>query len=98
MPNELRVIFKEGYLVIVRLDSCWLMARRPRLAAPAIAQENITSPIIAGDVFAPARHVEIAPAAVTRARPRHHHRIAAVRQKMRARNSRMRRIEAPLHL
>ena len=98
MPNELRMVFKEGCLVMVRFAPRRLVARRPRFAAQAIAQENVTSPIIAGDVFAPARHIEIAPAAVTRARSRHHHRIAAVRQKMRARNSRMRRIEAPLHL
>ena len=81
--RELGAILVEGDVVAVRLDAARLKARRPHVAAVDIAQEDVGAPVVAGRILAPARDRQIAPAAVSRAGGRQHHRVAAVRQQMR---------------
>ena len=58
---------------------------------------NIRSPRIAGDILAPTRDGKIAPAAVARSGGGDHDGVAAVRQKMRARDAIVRRVEPAQH-
>ena len=94
---EFRTILGEGHLVAVGLDAARLIARGPHGAAFDVAQEEIAAAIVACRVFAPARDVESAPAAVARACIREHHGVAAIREQMRLRRGCVRR-EQTAHL
>ena len=81
-PGELGAILVEGDIVGVGLGAARLEAGRPDVAAADVAQEDVGAPVVAGGVLAPARHGQAAPAAVTGAGGRQHHRVAAVGQQM----------------
>ena len=63
-PDELRAILCERDFVAVRLDAPGLIAGRPNLTTAHVTQEDVTAPVVARAVLAPARHADIAPAAV----------------------------------
>ena len=95
-PNDLRAVLGERDRVAVRLAAPRLVAGRPGLAAVDVAKEHVRPPPVARDVLPPARDGEVAPAAVSRARRRQHHRVASVREQLRPRHRAVRRAEAPL--
>ena len=94
-PGELGAILGERDFVTVRFDAARLIARGPQLAALHVAQEHVGAPVVAGDVFAPARDRKIAPAAVSGTGARQHHCIPAVRKQMRLRRGAVRGAEPP---
>ena len=74
-------------LVAVGFASDRLVSGRPYLAVDHVAQVHITTPGIAGGVFAPPSHRDVAPAAVSGARRRQHDGIASVRQQVSTRRA-----------
>ena len=80
--RELGAILIESDIVVVGLAAARLKSSGPYVAAADVTQKNIRAPSVAGGVLAPTSHSQIAPAAVTRAGGREHHRIAAVREKL----------------
>ena len=80
--REFRAILVESDVVVVGLGAGRLKSSRPYVAAVDVAQKDIGAPVVTGGVLAPTSHSQTAPATVTRACSREHHRIAAVREKL----------------
>src|SRR5258706_4380922 len=74
------------------------MTGRPDFAATRVAEIDVAAPLIAGHVFLPTGDVEIAPAAVARTGAGQHNGVSAVRDQVRQRDARMRRLMAALNL
>ena len=72
---------KDGF-VMFRLLERRLMRGRPELTACHVAQITERSPVVAGDVFTPARDRQIFPAAASAPGVRDHHVVAPVRQQL----------------
>src|SRR5579872_3148725 len=62
-----------------------------------VTQKDVTAPAIAGGILPPARHVDIAPPAVTGARRGQHHGVSSIGKQMSARDRGMRGYESPEH-
>jgi hypothetical protein len=84
--NEFRAILGKGHLIGLRLDSGRLITRRPESLALNVSQVDITTRVVACGVFPPARHSDIAPAAVARTGAREHYGVAPIREQMRLRH------------
>ena len=76
---KLSPAFGKNCFVSFRSLECRLMGIGPERPARHIAQITECAPVIAGRVFAPARHRQVFPAAVAAACIRHHHVVMAVR-------------------
>ena len=75
----------ENRLVTVDRNAGWLIGRRPESTSADIAQITETAPMVAGGVFAPARHRHFAQAAVTTSSVAQHHVVAPIRQHLHCR-------------
>src|ERR1022692_1792448 len=95
--RNFNAILRKRHFVIVRSGAARLKARGPDSAVFDISQINIRPPRIAGDIFAPTRYGEIAPAAEPRSGGGDHNGVAAVRQKMTTRYPIVRRAEPAQH-
>src|SRR6202142_4077376 len=95
--RDFNALLRKRHFVIVRSGAARLKGRRPDRAVFDVSQINIGSPRIAGDVFAPTRYGEIAPAAEPRSGGGDHDGVAAVRQKMAPRDPIVRRAEPAQH-
>ena len=95
VPDELGAILGERDVVAVRLHAARLVAGGPHVPGLHVAQEDVAPPVVAGDVLAPARDAEIAPAAVPGAGARQHHRVPAVREQVHLRRGGVRGAEPP---
>ena len=94
--DELGMVFAEDDVCCVSAPPARDGCRRPtRLPALDIAQEDEGALVVAGGILAPARHRDVAPAAVAGAGGGQHHRIAAVRQQMRDRRGTVVPAQAP---
>src|SRR5712691_3435162 len=71
---ELSAILVERDAVFAGIDATRLESSRPYPAAVDVAQKDIGAPFVAGGVLEPASHSQVAPAAITRACGREHHR------------------------
>ena len=94
-PDDLRAVLRERHLVVVGLAPARLVAGRPALPAVGVAQQHVGAADVPRDVLPPPRDRQVAPAAVARARRRQHHRVAPVRQQVRARRRGVGRRESP---
>src|SRR6185437_3162158 len=74
-----------------------MVAGRPHLAGAHIAQIDVGAPSVAGRIFAPTGHSNVAPTAVTGPSRGYHDRITPIRKKLRTWNARMRVIVLPLN-
>ncbi|MNZ63373.1 hypothetical protein D3C78_815180 [compost metagenome] len=80
--QELGVMFLEEHFAAGHFRAARLQRRRPHRAALGIAQEDEAAPVVTRGVLAPARHGDVAPAAVARAGRGDHQRIAAIGQQL----------------
>ena len=92
---ELHPRLREDRLVPLRSLERRLVRGGPELAACRIADVAERAPVVAGAVFAPARHRDVLPAAVAAARIRDHHVVPAVRQQLHLRNGSVGGAEGP---
>src|ERR1700693_4501985 len=90
-------ILRKRDFITVRPGAARLITRGPHIAVFDISQIDIRPPRIAGNIFAPTRHGEIAPAAEPRSGSGDHDGVAAVRQKVAARDAIVRRAEPAQH-
>ncbi len=84
-PVKLGAVLEEGGGVLVGVDPGRLVGGRPYLSGLGIAQEDVGPPGVPGGILAPAGDRQAIAAAVARAGGGQHDRIAAVGQKVRAR-------------
>ena len=90
------MLLGEADLVAVGLHAARLVAGRPDGAGPRVPQEQVAAPGVARHVLAPARHGDVAPAAVAGSRGRDHDRVLPVREQVRPRCDVVRGAEATL--
>ena len=83
VPREGGVILGEDHFMAVGRHAQGLCRGGPDPAAVRVSQVDVGAPVVAGRVFAPAGHGQVAPAAVARARRGQHDGVAPVGQQVR---------------